>query len=240
MMHKVYISASTQSANIGVGNYGTEQDRMQQLADMVLYWLKTQRDKFTVFRNKSGWTLEQTKYDCDNLKCEIIIDNHSNAGRKENIAGDGGAEGTEVYFHEGSTKGKKLAEIIYKYISPVSPGKDRGIKSDKVLYPNGLYILRETKPPACLIEHFFHTNLAEVDNFLVNLDKYAKAEAQAICEYFGEEWVDPVETLVKEMVKCGIVTEKKYWIKVLMGKAPFNPEYGQIAFQRAVNKIITK
>lgn len=210
-MHRVYISASTQDKNIGVGDYGTEQDRMHQLADRVQYWLKTQ-GKFEVFRNQKGWTLEQTVKDCNNLACELFIDNHTNAPN---------AEGTEVYFHTGSKNGERMANILYAKIAPISPGKDRGVMVDTKLYQSGLYVLRNTKPPAVLVEHIFHTNVKEVQHMLSNMDQYAKAEAQAVCEYFGEKWTEPTPVPtnddwkiagIEALAKAGIITDRDFWV----------------------------
>jgi len=246
MSHRIYVSASTQKANIGVGQYGTEQDRMQFFADRVKYWLNTQKGKFVVFRNQSGWSLEQTADDCNSLACELFIDNHTNAGKIEQIAGDGGAEGSEIFYYTPSGitgNSYKLATSVYKHIAPLSPGKDRGIQPDINLYKSGLYVIRNTYPPAVVIEIIFHTNLQEVIDYLSRIDTYAKAEAVGLCEYCGEKWEETltkeqtVETLVTHMLKDGIVTDKDHWIKVLMGEVHANPDWLQIAFSRAVNKI---
>lgn len=243
MPYRVLISASNQKYNIGVGQYGTEQDRMHQLSDRVKFWLSTQKDKFVVFRNLPGWSLQQTANYCNNLACDIFVENHTNAGDEEQIAGDGGAEGTEVfYYHQGGNNSKsyKLASVLYEHIAPLSPGIDRGVLPDNKYNGKGLYVIQRTKPPAALIEHFFHTNHAEVKDALADLDKYAKAEAKAICAYFEEKWEETlikeqtVESLVNDMLAKGLVTNKQYWIDILLGKVVVNPEYLQIAFRRAI------
>jgi N-acetylmuramoyl-L-alanine amidase len=211
-MHRVYISASTQKENIGVGEYGTEQDRMMQLSDRVAYWLKTQ--KIEVFRNQPNWSLEQTVKDCNSLACEIFIDNHTNAGSPQ-------AQGTEVYYCYGSNKGMSLASYVYNHIAPLSPGEDRGIMPDTALYASGLYVLRNTQPPAILIEHIFHTNLAEVNDFILRMDEYAKAEAKAVVVYFGESWAEPL-------------SEKKSW-KEIIQEISGNADEWQSAIETAVN-----
>jgi len=244
MSHRVYISASTQKENIGVLNYGTEQDRMQYLADRIKFWLETQKDKFIVFRNQSGWTLEKTVNDCNNLACELFLDNHTDAGPIEKTAGDGGAEGTSAFYHIGSTNGQRLAECIYNRIAPLSPGQDRKVKPDTVLYQSGLYVLRKTIPPAALIENFFHTNETEVEDYLSRIEVYAKATAQGICDYVGEKWQEPtnvklqtVENLINKMFEDHFLTDKELWTKVLLGKVPANPAFLQIIFNRVVNKF---
>lgn len=187
MAHRVYVSASTQSENVGVGNYGTEQDRMQFLADRIEYWLNTQKGQFNVLRNESGWSLQQTVEHCNNMACELFIDNHTNA------AGSPKVGGTEVYYYgQGgqNTNSYRISKILYDRIAPLSPCADRGIMPDTSLYKSGLYVVQRTNPPACLIEHFFHTNPTEVDDYLKTIDDYAKQEAMAICDYFDIQWVE--------------------------------------------------
>lgn len=193
MAHRVYINASTQDKNVGVGIYGTEQDRMQFLADRIKYWLDTQKGQFNVLRNEPGWSLAQIVSHCNHMACELFIDNHSNAGTPEHTAGDGGAEGTEVYYYgQGGTTSNsyKFANILYKHIAPLSLGKDKGVLPDTNLYESGLYVIQYTDPPAVLIEHIFHTNYAEVDDFLKHVDDFAKGEAIAVCEFFRIQWVE--------------------------------------------------
>jgi N-acetylmuramoyl-L-alanine amidase len=229
-MYRVYISASTQKENIGLSTYGTEQARMMQLADRVAYWLASQKGKFQVFRNFYNWTLSQTIADCNGLNCIMFVDNHSNAGSPE-------ACGTEAYFHDGSTKGEKLAKAIYNQVAPISPGKDRGVMRDTVLYPSGLAVLKGTNCPATLVEHMFHTNLVEVNDFIAHSDRYAKAEAKGICDYFGIPWIEPETDVIKitvdNMFSKGWITDKQYWYEVLTKTKEVNIDWLNIVLQRA-------
>jgi N-acetylmuramoyl-L-alanine amidase len=186
MLYRVYISASTQAANIGVGSYGSEQDRMQFMADRVKYWLETQ-GKFTVIRNEAGWTLKQTVEHCNNMACKLLIDNHTNAGSIK-------ASGAEVYYHgkAGITSNSyKLAKLLYDLTVPVNPAPDRGLHPDTYLYKSGLYMIRQTDPPATLIEHMYHTNYSDVNFYLKHVDDYARAEAKAVCSFLGVSWQEP-------------------------------------------------
>jgi N-acetylmuramoyl-L-alanine amidase len=206
MAYRVYISASTQRENIGVEQYGNEQDRMMYLADRVKYFLETQGNKFIVFRNQLNWTLRQTIDDCNKLACAIFVDNHTNAGGK-------GCDGTEVYHHKQVVNGKRLATLLNNQIAPISLGSDRGVLSDLTLYNNGLAVLRETLCPASLIEHIYHTDIAEVRHFVKNIDLFAKAEAMAICQYFNEKWIEPQ------------ITEKLNYAQILLQCSSNGPDW---------------
>jgi N-acetylmuramoyl-L-alanine amidase len=209
MAHKVFISGSTQHENVGVGNYGTEEDRMQFFSDRVKYWLETQHGQFEVLRNKPGWTLDQTTESNNLAACELFIDNHTNAGSSA-------AKGTEVYYYgKGGTGSNsyKLATALYKRISPLSPGKDRGVLPDNSLYDTGLYVIQHTNCPSVLIELFFHTNLSEVDDYLKHIDDYAKQEAMAICDYFGIKWQACVSSGGIHVVVNGVDIDNKMDVK---------------------------
>lgn len=182
--YDVYISHSTQKNNVGVGKYGTEQDQMTRLAARTIYWLTTQK-RFRCRTNKKGWTLDQTAKASNAFGSDLFIDNHTDAGPSK-------AQGTTVFYNGLKAKGRgyKFANILYKAIAPLSPGKDRGVKPDTSLYDSGLYIIQNVNCPSCLVEHIFHSNAAEVKDFLLTFDDYAKAEAKAVCKYFGVKWVD--------------------------------------------------
>jgi hypothetical protein len=42
-----------------------------------------------------------------------------------------------------------------------------------------------------LIEHVFHTNIVEVQDMMTRKKLYARAEAQAICKWYGYTFIDP-------------------------------------------------
>ena len=107
------------------------------------------------------------------------------------------AEGIETYYHIGSTKGKKLADLVHRYLMKGTKMNDMGVKSDGVLYKNGLYVLRYTKMPAILIEAGFMDN--KKDRLLMESDSYrrecAKEICQAVCEYFGKQYVQEAKNI---------------------------------------------
>jgi len=213
MAHRVMVSASTQKENVGVGQYGTEQDRMMFLADRVKYWLETQKGQFNVIRNDKGMSLAQTVESCNNMACELFIDNHSNAGEPT-------AEGTEVYYYgQGgiNSNSYKISKLLYDRIAPISPGKDRGIMPDTSLYKSGLYVVQHTNPPSCLIEHMFHSNAVEVVDMIEHADVYAKAEAMAICDFFEIPWLEAcVSSGGIHVVVNGIDIDDKMDVKATM------------------------
>lgn len=179
-MIKIYLSASTQEKNVGVSNYGTEEYNMFKLRDLTEVYIKKAGNYFDIGKNKDkSMALAGIVNDSNKFNPAIHISFHSNAGSTN-------ARGCECYYsmHNKDGSGKKLATTWYNEISKVTPSPDRGIKSDKVLYSNGLYELRKTNKTAVLMEFFFHSNKEDVEFFKKNINKFAEATAKAIYKFF--------------------------------------------------------
>lgn len=67
-MKSIYLSPSTQENNIGAGDYGTEEKRMNQLTDLIEPLLKEYGLK--VYRNRPEMTLKQVVDDSNAKKPE--------------------------------------------------------------------------------------------------------------------------------------------------------------------------
>lgn len=170
----IYLSPSVQDWNKGAGNYGTEEQRMNQLADIVEPLLKL--NGFTVYRNNRNMTLEEIVKD-SNSKIgpdDIHVALHSNAGK---------AFGTEIWHFSGSAAGKKLAESIYNQVAPFTPNPDRGVKNNRVFRE-----LNGTEGIAVILETIFHDNASEAKWMTENMAGVAVAVVKGICDYAGKEY----------------------------------------------------
>ena len=174
-MGKIYISPSLQQENIGAGSYGTEEKEMNLIGDIVVAHL--QYNHMEVYRNKPTMTLEQAVADSNSIGVDIHFAIHSNAF-------NGTVRGSEIFYK--SENGKKLASSAYKYIEPLTPTSDRGIKQN-----DHLYELNQTKAVAALIEVAFHDNLEDANFIINNTQSIGEAIAHGICEYFGVEFKKP-------------------------------------------------
>jgi len=195
----VYLSASNQPLNIGVGNYTNEEKRMHELKKLIEKELLNY-DEIKVYTNEIGWTLKQSVSNSNSKKPTIHVALHSNAGKKD-------SDGTEVFFNhkDPNGKGNKLAKCINKYLSPISPGTDKGVLPDNYYY-DFMYEIQYTTAPATLIENFYHSNKIEVDHFLSNMDLYAKAIVKGILEYFN---IQEEKEVVKKIIELPSVEEIK-------------------------------
>lgn len=177
-MYKVYLSPSTQEGNVGYGNYGTEEFRMNQVADVVEKVLIDHG--ITVYRNKPTMALTEVVADSNNRNPDIHVAIHSNAD-------SGKARGCEVFCHKLQGEGYRLAQLLYKDMSDITPTADRGIKQGYDYFGTGkhLYETAYTKVPAALIEIAFHDNPDDAVWIINNIDLIGNTIANSILTYFG-------------------------------------------------------
>jgi len=81
-------------------------------------------------------------------------------------------------------------------------------------------VLRDTKCPAVLIEHGFHTSREEVEKLKTSAyrDKCAEAGAHGLCEQMGATWVPEMgpqglRTITQDSVKYAAVDDLIEMIK---------------------------
>lgn len=148
------------------------------------------------------------QYDLHKFKIYIYVTWHFNA---MGDYWDDKTGGTEIYYHDGSVEGKKLATAVNKQLIQGTDLKDRGVKSDHELYKNGLHELRETKMTAILLECGFMNNHVEA-NLMRNIayqNECAIEGIKGICDYFGFKY-----TIKKKENKLEAYTKiisPKYW-----------------------------
>lgn len=85
-MAVVYLSPSVQSWNVGYGNYGTEEQRMNLIADVVQYDLE--RHGVQIVRNNPEQSLREIVAESNAVGPDIHVAIHSNAPRKGPWGGD--------------------------------------------------------------------------------------------------------------------------------------------------------
>lgn len=170
-MPSVYLSPSLQEFNRGVGSYGTEEERMNQVADVVENLLKEYG--VTVYRNAPSMSLAQAVRDSNSKNPDIHVALHSNA------SSSGAARGPEVYAYSPSTPGDQLAQLIYDELAALFPTPGLGVKYSP------LYETRRVKAPTALAEVGFHDNYADAKFIEENVENIGRAVAKAILRYFG-------------------------------------------------------
>lgn len=174
MIKSIYLSPSTQERNIGYGNYGSEEYRMNQVADVVEKVLTQHGVK--VYRNRPDWDLKEVVRDSNLRKSDLHFTIHSNAG---------GGRGAEIFAYSSQSEGAKAAKIIYDEFEKITNIKGRGIK-----FNSKFYELNSTNAPAILIEVAFHDNLEDANWIINNIEKIGVALAKGALKYFGVPYKD--------------------------------------------------
>lgn len=180
-MKSVYLSPSAQERNVGAGNYGTEEKRCNQIADVVEQILAYHGIK--VYRNEPSMSLAQIVEDSNSKNPKIHFAIHTNAFNKK-------ARGCEIFCHKFGYNGEKLARAVYARISKLTPVGDRGVKEGYNFY-NGkpMYETCYTTASAALIEVEFHDNPNGAKWIIENIELIGIEIARGILDYFGVKFV---------------------------------------------------
>lgn len=165
---KIYVSPSSQSANIGVGTYGKESDRMQALSDLLVPLLEDAGH--TVYGGNNSLTLSERIAASNNADVDLHVALHSNAG---------GGSGPETWYYTSSTNGQSLAQKILTKLKAISgAATGRTIKSS-----TSLIELSQTSAVATIVEVAFHDNQTDVNWMLAHWSDIAQAICNGIEEY---------------------------------------------------------
>jgi len=226
----VYISPSTQEKNVGVGNYGTEEYRMNLVADVTCSELI--RHGVKVYRNKQEMSLSQVVVDSDKHSVDLHQAIHSNAYK-------GTARGCSIYCHKFGGVGEKLARNVYAELEPLTPTKDRGVHEGYNHYGPGkpMYELAQTNAPAALVEVAFHDNTLDAEWIMMHIELIGIGIAKGILKTLGIKYIplieDECKLITDEYVARGWMNSPDYWMKVLKGDVPVNPDYLRLLLSRA-------
>ena len=194
-----YLSPSSQGANLGVGNYGSEQMQMNLLTDAIIPHLD--RAGVSFHRADPDLTLAQRVKESNQMDACFHLALHSNAG------GKGMARGPVAYYY--SETGKAFGEKLAAELLALGQESNRSsnVKQDKTLYE-----LKNTAAPACLLEVDFHDSLSGVEFLTNRRQDIAKAIAKVIIEADGKQFVPvtPGES-VDEAVRLGLFPMNTNW-----------------------------
>ena len=199
-MKKIYLSPANQDYNVGVGDYGTESERMLQIAESTKRKLEY---NFEVKIGSKEESLEKRVNQANTWQADAYVAIHSNAG---------GGRGCEVFAYSKESKGKELAECIYKRMERITPSSDRGVK-----YNESFYELKNTIAPACLIEVAFHDNIDDANWIINNTELIGIEIANGIYEFFGiedkEEKIKYIQKTLNERYNFKISEDGIYGIE---------------------------
>ena len=169
-----YGHGGNDSGAIGIDGV-KEKDIVKEIGKRVKYHLE--RHNQTVFEsrpNDETVSLRERSNKANNNNVDLCISIHCNA------FSDRSAQGVEIFYYQGSTRGQQLANSILKEITKAKLyTKNRGLKT------NNLHITRETIMPSVLIELGFITNVTDKNLIINNKENFAIAITKGILSYYG-------------------------------------------------------
>lgn len=170
-MYKVYLSPSTQDKSFGISNFGTEEFRMNQIADIVEQELIEHGD-VAVFRNVPGMSKQEIIKDSNDVNPTIHVAIHTNYGNKV---------GPECYIKEGSEISNGFGKEVYNKLIKVYYDKsiDNGL-----IYDAKIIEINEVESPAILVMVGCHDNLNDVNWIIENIKPIGVSIADGIKKGF--------------------------------------------------------
>ena len=174
-MPKIYLSPSLQEYNPYVDG-GNEEYYMNLIADAMEPYLNSSGIQFT--RNEPSQKLSQAIAQSNAGNYDLHLALHSNAAPP---ALSGQIRGTDVYYYDGSAKGKRAAEIIANNFKAIYPDPNKV----KTVPTTTLAELKQTRAPAVLLEAAYHDNSADAQWIRDNIDNIARNLVLSLTEYLG-------------------------------------------------------
>lgn len=148
-----------------------------------------ERNNVIVLETRPDGNAVSLEYRCKRVNAvegvDLFVSLHSNA------AGGGGwssARGWSAYIYAAGGEREQAAKTILKRVQQAGVA----VRSTPIVYDSSLYVLKNTYPPAVLIEHAFHTNEEDVKNLRSDAWRamVAEAEARGILDYLGIPWLE--------------------------------------------------
>ena len=181
-MPTVYLSPSTQEYNPYITGAGSEEYFMNLIADAMEPYLTANTIRFG--RNTPEMTAASSIRQGNAGNYDFYLALHSNAAPP---ALSGQIRGTDVYYYDGSAKGKRAAEIIANNFKTIYPDPNKV----KTAPTTTLAELKQTRAPAVLLEAAYHDNSADAQWIRDNIDNIARNLVLSLTEYFGIPFVPP-------------------------------------------------
>lgn len=167
-MAKYNVHAGHNSIVPGASKYLNEVTENRKVKNKVIQLLKAAGHTVYDCTDDSGKTvganLANIVAKCNKHTVDLDISIHLNAG---------GGTGTEVFYYTGSATGKTKAAAVSQKVAAALGIRNRGAKAS-----SGLYVLRNTKATAILVECCFVDS--KTDQGKWNVDKCAAAIVEAI------------------------------------------------------------
>ncbi len=171
-MYKVYLSPSTKDKSFGINNFGTEEFKMNQIADAVETYL-LQTGNFAVYRNVNGMTIDEIIKDSNDVRPDVHIVIHSSFGNKS---------GLNCYVKVGDNLSNGIGKEVNKQVLGIYHNKniDNGLT-----YDESVIEIHKVNSAAIKIEIGSRENEQDVNWIISNVENIGKAIAIGIEKGFA-------------------------------------------------------
>lgn len=174
MAKKIYLSPSSQPANMyAVGNV-SEQEMCRKIAAALK--IELDRCGFTTYAGMSG-TMYTRASESDKYGVDLHLPIHTNAC-------NGNVSGLRIMVNELGGEAEKIAQAIMDTLAPITPGKSDGISAAPTLYE-----IKATEAICVYLEVGFHDNAEEARWIIDHPNEIAAAIAKGLCNHYGLKYV---------------------------------------------------
>lgn len=206
MSKKIYVSPSSQNANIYATGGTNEKEQCQKIAKYCVAYLK--KAGFNVKCTYNDNMYERVK-ESNAFGADIHLTIHTNATVKHNVTG-----GTQILLHNLKGERKKIGQAVLDSLKDITPGKS----AEKLIAKPEFYEIRKTNCITVFCECEFHDTKQGSDFIIKNTKKLGEAIAKGICNYYGvkvevekneKENNAPTKAGTLYVVQTGAFSEKK-------------------------------
>ena len=164
--------------DVGATGNGLQENIVaKNVADLLEVELK--KYGVDVVGNFQSMSLYAITYNANATAANVLVSIHCNSSENSS------ANGTETFYCQGSTTGKKIAEFVQQNLISQMKTFDRGVKDDTQTQHQRIHVLRASNMPAVLIELAFLSNANDAELLRNRQADFAKAIAKGLAEYFG-------------------------------------------------------
>ncbi len=181
-MPSVFLSPSTQEYNLYYDGEGSEEYYMNLVADYMEPYLTASGISFG--RNDPNQRVNGAIAESNAGSYNLHLAMHTNASGPANV---GGQRGIDVYYYQGSTAGKKAAEVVASNLAAIYPYPERV----RTVPSTTLAELRLTRAPAVLAEIGYHDNAEDAEWIRESLPQIANALSLSVAEYLNVPFKTP-------------------------------------------------
>ena len=182
-MPSLYLSPSTQEGNPYITG-GSEEYYMNLLADELVPYLGANAIAYT--RNTPDMTAVSSVAQANAGCYDLYLALHSNAAGPSS---SGQVRGVLAFYYPTSANGLRAAELFVQNLKNIYPLPNLV----HTISTTSLYEVARSRAPAVLLELGYHDNWEDAQWITGNLPAIARNLAQALAQYFGVPFFEPVD-----------------------------------------------